>query len=114
MSFFKRLRLLGREYIFVDGAIATESAYEAGEVSFAHLCEDGKVRRFGYVIADESDIEWLPVSVEVIPEVSEFLGGFRGGSWRGNRRSGGGRVRCGVRGGRDRRALRHRGHGGPL
>lgn len=40
-----------------DGAIATEWQYTTGKPSYAHLCRDGKVRRFMQVMGSKDDIE---------------------------------------------------------
>ena len=59
-----QVRLHGETYIFIgdpgiDGAIAKPEEYAHGRPSYAHLYEDGRVRRFGEVIATTEDLEWL-------------------------------------------------------
>jgi hypothetical protein len=60
-----RVKFKGTEFVFVgeddrsDGAIATPEAYEAGDTSYAHLFEDGLIRRFQTVIGTKDDLEWL-------------------------------------------------------
>ena len=51
------VKFQGREYVLVNGAIATVEAFEAGEASYAHLCPDGVIRRFNQPIGVEADLE---------------------------------------------------------
>lgn len=55
----RRLRFRGNEYIFVQGAIMTPEAYANFDDSYAHLFDDGKIKRYGEVIGTVEDIEWL-------------------------------------------------------
>jgi len=58
----QRIRFLGQEFILthpVDGAIATEEQYRVGKVGFAHLFEDGVIRRYGKKIGMGEDIEFI-------------------------------------------------------
>lgn len=55
------VELFGEEYVLVGdlesgGSIATREAFEDFEDSYAYLFEDGKIRRFGHVIGDVSDL----------------------------------------------------------
>lgn len=75
------IRLLGHEYILdKGGAIAAREVMEAGEVSYAHLLDNGEVRRFGTIIARDVDIEVLgPVDVNF---GFGMLMGLLGPTWR--------------------------------
>ena len=42
-----------------EGAIATKYQYENFEVSFAHLDDNGKIKRYGEVIGNIKDIEFI-------------------------------------------------------
>ena len=60
-----KIRFQGRRYLFTGdsldqgGAITTREAYVHGEVSYAHLMTDGKIRRFGKIIGTWADIKIL-------------------------------------------------------
>jgi len=59
-----KIKFKGKEYLLVSGsvknsAIATKEQFENFECSYAHLYEDGKIRRFGGVIGNIDDIEFL-------------------------------------------------------
>ena len=83
MEFHPRITFLGQDYILVGGhAITTETAYLKGEATFAHLCDDGQIRRFGQVIGTAQDIVYSGVSVDLEPEPAEFFRGLFGGTWR--------------------------------
>lgn len=52
------------ELILVGGAITTQDRYEAFTDSLAHLCDDGRVMRYGEQIGTKDDIEFLPAAVQ--------------------------------------------------
>lgn len=61
-----KLRFQGRDFLLVngdgnmnEGAIATEEEWNSFAENFAHLFEDGTIKRFGRVIGKREDIEWL-------------------------------------------------------
>lgn len=61
-----KLRFQGKEYLLVngdgnrnEGAIATEDEWNAFALNYAHLFEDGTIKRFGNVIGKREEIEWL-------------------------------------------------------
>lgn len=61
-----KLIFKGEEYILVNedgnktnGAIATQEQYENFELNYAHLNEDGTITRFGEIIGNISEIEWV-------------------------------------------------------
>jgi hypothetical protein len=56
---FPKVRFQGKEYIFVDGAITTKEAYLNFDESYAHLYEDGAIRRYGQQIGTKEDLEFL-------------------------------------------------------
>ena len=50
----------GRKFILIDeGPIATAKQYVNGEVSYAHLQQDGRIMRHGEQIGVRADIEIL-------------------------------------------------------
>ena len=56
-----RIRFKGKRYLLIGdmengGAIATKKQYENGNVSYAYLFRDGKVRRFTETIGTRDDI----------------------------------------------------------
>ena len=56
----QKIRFQGQEYILTNGgAITTEENYREGKVSFAHLCSDSNIKRYGSVIGTYKDIEFL-------------------------------------------------------
>ncbi len=59
LSKTKRIRLFGKDYLLIKGAIATQEAYENFEMSFAHLFPDGNIKRLNQIIGTEKDIEYL-------------------------------------------------------
>ena len=61
------------------GAITKEEHYRNGIMSFAHLCEDGLIRRHKRVIGKKEDIEFLEEIPDVIPAegaMGNLLDGF--------------------------------------
>lgn len=84
----ERIRFLGEEFVFVgasreEGAIAKPEDYASGLASYAHLCADGKVRRFLQVIGSASDITWLgPQDVEIEDAVEAIVNTLTHQSWR--------------------------------
>ena len=88
----KRIKLHGEEYVFtgdsiedLDNAITKEDDYEHGKVSYAHLFEDGIIRRHNVQIGTAEDIEVLR---DYVPDLKDdcfenLIGGFFGGSWGG-------------------------------
>lgn len=57
-----RIRFRGEEYVCygpAGGPIMTLDDYRHGRPSFAHLMEDGSIKRHGRVIGTRGDIEWL-------------------------------------------------------
>ena len=61
----------GRKFILIDeGPIATVKQYTNGEVSYAHLQQDGRILRYGEQIGVRADIEVLGEceELEVKPE----------------------------------------------
>ena len=60
-----KIRFQSRRYLFTGdsldqgGAITTREAYVHGEVSYAHLMTDGKIRRFGKIIGTWENIKIL-------------------------------------------------------
>lgn len=83
MQTTRKIKFKGKNYILVgdktDGAIATKEQFINGKCSYAHLFEDGDVRRFGDIIGSIKDIKFgkivtLKVTDEAIKTVS--LGNF--------------------------------------
>lgn len=71
MTTVEKIRFQEQDFVLVGGAITTPEAYRTGEVSFAHLMKDGSVRRFGTVIGQREDIEFL--GEETIAEPDSML-----------------------------------------
>ena len=63
----KKIKFKGEEFLLITsifeskkgGAIATQEEYENFELNYAHLCEDGIVRRYSQEIGTIKDIEFL-------------------------------------------------------
>jgi len=57
------IKFKGKKFLLIgdltDGAIATKEQYESFETSYAHLCADGKVKRFHKIIGTKDDIKVL-------------------------------------------------------
>jgi len=55
------IKFKGERFLLIgdltSGAIAERKAYENFEVSYAHLCPDGNVRRYHEIIGTKDDIE---------------------------------------------------------
>ena len=75
------IRFQGNEYLLIGGnldeggPIATRYEWESGELNYAALCEDGKVRRFMEVIGTVDEIEVLGRE-ESTADPMEQLGGL--------------------------------------
>ena len=59
-----KVRFQGNEYLLIGdlesgGPIATQGAYENGEVSYAHLGCDGVIRRYCQEIGTKDDLEFI-------------------------------------------------------
>ena len=71
---FRQIIFKNEEYLLIagkndlDGAIATKEQYENGVPSFAHLFEDGKIKRYGEIIGTIEDIVFTGEEIE--PEVN--------------------------------------------
>lgn len=57
-----RVKFQGKTYLFIgswpiSGAIATEDQFLSFTDSFAHLYEDGAIRRYNKVIGHQEDLE---------------------------------------------------------
>lgn len=76
----KRIRFQGQEYILVGGAITTEEAFYNGEMGYAHLGEDGLVRRFHSIIGSKNDIEILG-DADVKMSVEGIINMLTGNGW---------------------------------
>ena len=75
MAFERQIRLFGQEFILIGdldngGPIATVDAYRNFDCSYAHLFSDGRIMRFGKQIGNRNDIELLPISIDIEPNVS--------------------------------------------
>ncbi len=88
MSTFPKVRFQGADYILVEGALTTVERYEQGLCSYAHMYEDGKVRRFREVIGSADEIETVGECEAEPPDLGEafceMLSGYPWvkGSWR--------------------------------
>lgn len=71
---FPIIKFLGEEYLLItndgneSGAITKREAFENGDISYAHLCNDGIVRRLGLEIGDRRQIEFIG---ECEPQVAD-------------------------------------------
>lgn len=75
MSVFKEIVFQGNTYILFDGgAITTPESYLAYTPSYAHLCSDGKVRRYGEIIGSREDIEFTGKDIEVEENMGTAMG----------------------------------------
>lgn len=81
-----RVRLHDAEYLLfgdlaTDGSISTADDFRAGRASFAHLFQDGFVRRFGKVIAERADLEVLGEAQVDFDPVETLVGCLTDPSW---------------------------------
>ena len=89
-----KIRFQDKEWLFIGesledgGAITTEEAYQAGTVSYAHLCDDGVVKRFCNVIGGIDGIEMIgPADVEIDEPVKALVNILLDDSWDSPRES---------------------------
>ncbi len=76
----KVVRFKGNEYLLIDGcSITTTEAFSRGECSFAHLFEDGTIKRFGETIGHRSDL--VEVGECEVELQSTWLDGLLGDTW---------------------------------
>jgi len=77
-----RIRFLNQDYLYTGdsleegGAITTEELFRNGECSFAHLFEDGKIKRFQKQIGTRADIEIIDSNVAVKINARRFITGM--------------------------------------
>jgi hypothetical protein len=74
MAFQRQICLFGEIFVLIGdldsgGPIATVDAYQNFDVSYAHLYPNGAIMRYGKQIGTRDDIELLPTSIDVEPEV---------------------------------------------
>ena len=79
MSKFRQYEFNGNTFISVGGALATIEQYESGLASYAHLFDDGSIKRFGDIIGHKKDLKFTGW-VEAHPKVGifEMMGNFLG------------------------------------
>jgi len=64
MEKIQQIKFQNKKYLLIgetEGAICTKKQYINGELSYAHLFEDGTIRRFMHQIGTIKDIEFLGV-----------------------------------------------------
>ncbi len=69
----QKIRFKGQEYLLVEGAIATPEQYENFLPSYAHLFENGEILRYGKLIGNKSDIEYLEEIEDPIPTAKQMM-----------------------------------------
>lgn len=80
----REIEFKNRKYILTNekhGAITTKHQYRHGLCSYAHLFEDGKIKRLDKQIGTIKDIKFGKKIKDIIPEDDAFeniLNGFRG------------------------------------
>ena len=77
----QRIKFQGTQYILVGGAITTEERYKSGTVSFAHLGDDGIIRRYHEEIGTKADLEFLGEIEDVSPTPEGIANMLSGRSW---------------------------------
>ena len=77
----QKIRFQGEDYILVGGAIATPERYKSGTVSYAHLHEDGIIRRYHSEIGTKNDIEFLGDIEDIEATMDGFFNMLAGHSW---------------------------------
>lgn len=76
----QKIKFKGNDYVLVNGAIVTPKAFTQGKCGFAHLGDDGIIRRYHTIIGNKNDIEFLgEITVDV--NVLEFFDGILGDTW---------------------------------
>lgn len=69
MTKLKYIEFQGQKYLLVGDAIATIEAFQNGQIGYAHVGEDGFIRRYGGIIGTKDDIEILgEVDIEMTVE----------------------------------------------
>jgi len=81
LSKMEMIKFKGKNYVLIEGALTTKEAYKNGRASYAHLFEDGKVRRFGEVIGSKEDIEFSGLKVEIEPSPEGIFSLLMGIGW---------------------------------
>ncbi len=66
----RKIRFQDREFVLIEGALTTEQNFIHGRQSYAHLFEDGIIRRFGRDIGRQEDIEFLSGEIPE-PEIDD-------------------------------------------
>jgi len=77
----QKIRFQGEDYILIGGAITTPERYRSGTVSYAHLGNDGVIRRYHSEIGTKNDIEFLNEIEDIEPTIDGFLNILSGRSW---------------------------------
>lgn len=60
----EKIKLFGKNYLLIGdvkegGAIATKKQFENFEPSYAHLCPNGDIKKYGVVIGSVEDIKFI-------------------------------------------------------
>ena len=70
---FQVIRFKGNTYILVEDAITTPLDYKHGYPSYAYLCPNGKIMRYGNAIGKKEDILFTGKYKKVKPNFSEGI-----------------------------------------
>ena len=68
----QKIRFQDKEYLFLDGVIATEEQYRKGETAYAFLKEKD-VLRYHKVIGFKDDIEFIGEIEDIEPDPEAFF-----------------------------------------
>lgn len=78
----QKVRFNDIDYVLIEGALTTPEKFQNGQVSFALVGADNIIRRYGTVIGDISDIEFLGEEIDIDMSVDGLLNMLTGeGGW---------------------------------
>ena len=66
----EKIKFKGNTFLFIDGAITTKDDFENGRVSYAHMGDNGVIKRYGETIGTREDVEFTGEMVEVSPKLT--------------------------------------------
>lgn len=70
-----KIKFQNQEFIIVDNAICTIQQFKNCWPGYAHLFEDGIIRRYGKQIGAFDDIDWLE-EIEIEIDIFDFMNGI--------------------------------------
>ena len=84
----REIKFKDKTYLLIgtkEGAITTKRQYENGFCSYAHLYENGSVKRFNKIIGTIKDIKFRRKIKDIMPKSGAFYNMLSHPSWPFNR-----------------------------